>query len=347
MTEKPTIPTLIFRATKMLHTASGDQLLDIGFQLKQGSILALYGPSGAGKTTILRILAGLTDTTTGYIQTGGGNSDDSQSSDNTNYSKTGDNTNYSKTSDNTKGGKNSNNTKPGKSTTNGGIWLDTSHHINLPTRHRSIGFVFQDFALFPHLTVRQQLEFALPKRSDRSIVDELLAMMELEELQHRKPTLLSGGQQQRVALARAIARRPRLLLLDEPLSALDDEMRHRLQDFILKAHRFYQLTTILVSHYLPEIFRLSDEVIVLENGQVRKQDTAANIFLEQKISSKFRATGEIIDIQPADIVCIVSVLSGNSIVKVVATTAEAAALHIGQKVVIASKAFNPIILPLG
>lgn len=287
-----------FRATKMLHTASGHQLLDVGFQLKQGSILALYGPSGAGKTTILRILAGLTDAATGYIQVG----------------------------DN--------------------IWLDTSRHINLPTRHRSIGFVFQDFALFPHLTVRGQLEFALPKKADRLIVDELLSMMELEELQHRKPALLSGGQQQRVALARAIARRPRLLLLDEPLSALDDEMRHRLQDFILKAHRSFQLTTILVSHYLPEIFRLSDEVIVLENGQVRRQDTAANIFLEEKISSKFRVTGEIVDIQPADIVCIVSVLSGNNIVKVVATAAEAAALHIGQKVVVASKAFNPIILPL-
>src|ERR1700754_263139 len=136
-----------FRATKMLHTASGHQLLDIGFQLKQGSILALYGPSGAGKTTILRILAGLTEAATGYIQIGG---------------------------------------------TSGDIWLDTSRHFNLPTRHRSIGFVFQDFALFPNLTVRQHLEFALPKKADRSIVNELLSMMELEELQHRKPALLSG-----------------------------------------------------------------------------------------------------------------------------------------------------------
>jgi molybdate transport system ATP-binding protein len=322
MTEKPTIPansapTMIFQATKMLHTASGHQLLDIGFQLEQGSILALYGASGAGKTTILRILAGLTEAATGYIQIGGTSGD------------------------------NGNGGQSGQSSANGDIWLDTSRHINLPTRHRSIGFVFQDFALFPHLTVRQQLEFALPKKADRSIVNELLTMMELEELQHRKPALLSGGQQQRVALARAIARRPRLLLLDEPLSALDDEMRYRLQDFIRKAHRFYQLTTILVSHYLPEIFRLSDKVIVLENGQVRKQDTAANIFLEEKISSKFRATGEIIDIQPADIVYIISVLSANTIVKVVATATEAATFHIGQKVVVASKAFNPIILPLG
>jgi molybdate transport system ATP-binding protein len=337
MTEKPItpanpMPTLIFQATKMLHTASGHQLLDVGFQLKQGSILALYGPSGAGKTTILRILAGLTDAATGYIQMGNPNSVNSQISNG--------NSSSGKTS------QSSNGSQSDQFSDNKNIWLDTSRHIDLPTRHRSIGFVFQDFALFPHLTVRGQLEFALPKKADRSIVDELLSMMELEELQHRKPALLSGGQQQRVALARAIARRPRLLLLDEPLSALDDEMRYRLQDFILKAHRSFHLTTILVSHYLPEIFRLSDEVIVLENGQVSRQDTAPNIFLEEKISSKFRVTGEIIDIQPADIVCIVSVLSGNNIVKVVATTAEAAALHIGQKVVVASKAFNPIILPL-
>jgi molybdate transport system ATP-binding protein len=290
--------TLQFQATKMLHTAQGQQQLDIRFQVKKGSILALYGPSGAGKTTTLRILAGLTDVTTGYIDTG----DE--------------------------------------------VWLDTTRHIHLPTRHRSIGFVFQDFALFPHLTVRQQLEFALPKKQDRSIVNELLNMMELEELQHRKPALLSGGQQQRVALARAIARRPKLLLLDEPLSALDDEMRYKLQDFILKAHRAYNLTTILVSHYLPEIFRLANEVIVLEKGKVQRQDTAAGIFLEEKISSKFKASGEIIDITPADIIYIISVLSGNSIVKVVATTAEAANLHIGQKVMVASKAFNPIILPI-
>ncbi len=296
MTETPTI--FEFRATKMLHTSQGQQLLDIAFRLEKGSLLALYGPSGAGKTTILRILAGLTGTATGYIHTGNE------------------------------------------------VWLDTSRHIDLPTRHRSIGFVFQDFALFPHLTVRQQLEFALPKKGDRSVVEELLILMELEELQHRRPLLLSGGQQQRVALARAIARRPRLLLLDEPLSALDDEMRLRLQDFILKAHRHYQLTTILVSHYLPEIFRLSDDVIVLEKGRVLKQGSPSGIFLEEKISSKFKATGEIIDILPADIVYIVSVLSGNTIVKVIATAAEAATLHIGLKVIVASKAFNPIILPL-
>jgi len=300
--------TLQLKVTKTLHTASGIQLLDVNFQLEKGSLLALYGPSGAGKTTILRILAGLTDTDSGYI-----------SVDNE-------------------------------------VWLDTGHFTpsgpgarptRLPTQSRSIGFVFQDFALFPHMTVRQQLEFALPKKADRQFIDELLEMMELQELQHRKPALLSGGQQQRTALARAIARRPALLLLDEPLSAVDDEMRFKLQDFIGKAHRFYGLTTILVSHYLPEIFRLSDEVIVLENGKIQKQGPATQVFLEEKISSKFRTTGEIVDIEPADIVYIISILSGNSIVKVIATVTERTGLHVGQKVMIASKAFNPIILPMG
>lgn len=286
------------KATKLLHTAEGMQTLDISFNLAKGHILALYGPSGAGKTTVLRILAGLTDARSAHIEVAGE------------------------------------------------TWQDTEQKINRPTRRRPVGFVFQDFALFPHLTVRKQLEFALPKGDDKKIVAELLAMMELEELQDRMPSLLSGGQQQRVALARAIARRPSLLLLDEPLSALDDEMRFRLQDYILTAHRHYQLTTILVSHYLPEIFRLSDEVICLEKGKIRKQGPPADVFLEEKISSKFRTTGEIIDIVPADIVFIIHILAANAIVKVVSTVEEAKSFRIGQKVIVASKAFNPIILPL-
>ena len=235
----------------------------------------------------------------------------------------------------------------GRVEVDGDIWCDTEKKINIPTRKRSIGMVFQDFALFPHLTVKANLEYALQKGDDRKLVDELIDLMELGPLQDRKPSFLSGGQQQRVALARAIVRRPRLLLLDEPLSALDDEMRFRLQDFILKAHRTYELTTILVSHYLPEIFRLSDEVIVLEKGCIERKGTASNIFMEEKISNKFKTTGEIVGIVAADIVYIVSVLSGNTIVKVIATAIEVAGLHVGQKVIVASKAFNPIILPLG
>jgi molybdate transport system ATP-binding protein len=177
-------------------------------------------------------------------------------------------------------------------------WLDSSRHINLPTRHRSIGFVFQDFALFPHMTVRQQLEFATPKNSDTPVINELLELMDLEALQHQRPSLLSGGQQQRVAIARAIARKPRLLLLDEPLSALDDEMRHKLQDYILKARQRYQLTILLVSHHLPEIFRLADSVISLDQGRIVKQGLPAEVFPQKEHTQTMPVIATIIRMLP-------------------------------------------------
>lgn len=213
-------------------------------------------------------------------------------------------------------------------------WLDTGRHINLPTRRRSIGFVFQDFALFPNLTVREQLEYALPSKTDKTPIDELLHLMELEELQHHRPALLSGGQQQRIAIARAIARRPRLLLLDEPLSALDDDMRQKLQDYLLKALRYYKLTTLLVSHHLPDIFRLADMVIHLEHGRIERQGTPAEVFAEK---SQLTITGTILTISP----------SGEAVVDCAGTTirlsisaAEAATLETGHKITISGTLLN-------
>jgi molybdate transport system ATP-binding protein len=291
-------PLLKFKASKMLHTADGQQPLDIAFELEKGRLLTIYGPSGAGKTTILRMLAGLTDPDWGTIKIEG---------------------------------------EP---------WYDTQEKINRPARKRSVGMMFQDFALFPHMSVRGNLEFALQKGEDKRLVDELIGLMELGALQNVRPSRLSGGQQQRVALARAMVRRPRLLLLDEPLSALDDEMRFKLQDYILRAHRQYGLTTILVSHYLPEIFRLSDEVICLEKGRIQRQGKPSDIFSAGKISGKFKITGEIVEIVRADIVYIVSVLSANNLVKVIATEEEVAGLQPGAKVIVASNAFNPVILKM-
>jgi molybdate transport system ATP-binding protein len=222
-------------------------------------------------------------------------------------------------------------------------WDNSEKRIHLPVQQRSIGFVFQDFALFPNLNVRENLEFALQKGKSKKLVDELLDLMELQSLQKSKPQNLSGGQKQRVALARAIIRKPKILLLDEPLSALDDEMRFKLQDYLLKAHQHYQLTTILISHHIPEIFKLSDKVIVLDKGLLVKEGTPAFVFSEEKISSKFKITGEIISIEKSDVIYIVSVLSGNNIVKVIATEDEVFTFQIGQKVLVASKAFNPLI----
>jgi len=141
----------------------------------------------------------------------------------------------------------------------------------LPPQRRPLGFVFQDYALFPNMTVRENLAFAAEGQADKQqLIGRLLEMLELAELAARHPAQLSGGQQQRVALARALARRPRLLLLDEPLSALDLPTRQRLQAALLAVHNEFNLTTILISHDPTEIARLATRVVELELGEVRR-----------------------------------------------------------------------------
>lgn len=205
-------------------------------------------------------------------------------------------------------------------------WLDNTRRIDQPTRRRAIGFVFQDFALFPNLTVRQQLEYALPKDGDQRHIDELLTLMELESLQRHLPALLSGGQQQRVALARAIARRPSLLLLDEPLSALDDEMRNKLQEYILKIKQHYHLTTILVSHYLPEILRLADTAIILKQGRIETQGPPADLLLKSAKTPFLQSGDRILRIEPDGTNFIVNVDREGTIIPLTLTPTETAAL---------------------
>ena len=153
----------------------------------------------------------------------------------------------------------------------GQTWYSRARRQWLPPQRRPLGFVFQDYALFPNLTVRENLAFAAEGQPEaRRLVDELLRLLELTELAPRRPAVLSGGQQQRVALARALARRPRLLLLDEPLSALDLPTRLRLQAALAEVHRQYQLTTVLISHDPAEIARLAHRVVELDLGQVTR-----------------------------------------------------------------------------
>lgn len=165
----------------------------------------------------------------------------------------------------------------GKIIVDGRIWYDQSQGIHLKTALRDIGMVFQDYSLFPNMTVRGNLEFALQKGQAKTVVDEMLELTQLRNLQDKKPVLLSGGQKQRVALARALIRKPTLLLLDEPLSALDSGMRARLQDYILEFHRQFNLTTILVSHDYGEIVKLSKRVLVLEEGGIKKDCTPLDL----------------------------------------------------------------------
>jgi molybdate transport system ATP-binding protein len=138
--------------------------------------------------------------------------------------------------------------------------------------------VFQDYALFPAMTVRQNCVYALPRGSEKSEADDLLDMVGMRGLSGCYPERLSGGQKQRVALARALASKPRFLLLDEPLSALDQETREDLHAEIKKIHQKMRICTILVSHDLREIFRLSDKVFRIIDGKIAAQGTPAEVF---------------------------------------------------------------------
>jgi molybdate transport system ATP-binding protein len=155
----------------------------------------------------------------------------------------------------------------GQITIDGVTWLDTNKKIKLPPQQRNIGFVFQDYALFPNMTVQENLSFALKKEQSSSIIKELIELIELGDLRKQKPKTLSGGQKQRVALARALVQQPKLLLLDEPLSAIDSEMRNKLQTYLLKVQQTYDLTTILVSHDESEIRKMSTAILILDQGK--------------------------------------------------------------------------------
>jgi molybdate transport system ATP-binding protein len=159
-------------------------------------------------------------------------------------------------------------------------WLDTSRGINRPPQQRDIGCLFQDYALFPHLNVHSNIAFGLRGKSraerDRRVAG-LLDLLQLTGLGRRYPHELSGGQQQRVGLARAVARRPRLLLLDEPLSALDTPTRHDLRTLLRTFLVTEQIPTVLVTHDPADVRALSDHVIVLEQGQILQAGPTADV----------------------------------------------------------------------
>ena len=160
----------------------------------------------------------------------------------------------------------------------GATWCDTEARVNLPTRRREIGFVFQDYALFPNMMVRRNVEYAIGGRPKPDDVVRLLTLVGLEGLGDAYPARLSGGQKQRLALIRALARRPALLMLDEPLSALDPDMRRQLQDELRRLHQNFRTTTLLVSHDMFEVLRLADRVVRLEQGRITYDGPAAGAF---------------------------------------------------------------------
>lgn len=288
---------------KELRGADGAINLDINSPLKTGEFTVLFGKSGAGKSTILKMIAGLLAPTSGKI------------------------------------------------IIDNEVWFDSDKKINLSPQKRGVGFVFQDYALFPNMSVKQNLSYALEGKNDKK-VEEILELTELTNLAHALPQTLSGGQSQRVALARALMREPKILLLDEPLSALDYEMRAKLQDELLRIQKHIKVTTLLVSHDISEVYKLSNHVIELENGKIVKSASASEIFGGSALSAKFKFSAEVLDISQSDIVYIVTLLVAHDIVKVVANAKEIEDLFVGDRVILSSKAFNPLIIktkkePLG
>ena len=223
------------------------------------------------------------------------------------------------------------------------FWFNSENNTNYVPQKRGVGYVFQDYALFPNMTAYKNLVYALKPNQDTAIIEELIEIMELKSLVDSKPHELSGGQKQRVALARALVQKPKILLLDEPLSALDSEIKSKLQDYLLKLHEKYKLTTLLVTHNISEILRMSDYIIEMRDGKVIKEGTPKTVFGHTEINSNFQFTGTVLDISSEDFIHFITVKIGQNNVKVVADKEEISQLKPGDTVLLSSKAFNPII----
>ena len=203
------------------------------FRCEPNELLALVGPSGAGKTSMLRVLAGLMRPERGHVAVGGE------------------------------------------------VWCDTAMGIFLPPKQRHVGLVFQNYALMPHLSALDNVALALlhlPRGERLSRARHWLDHMRMtSEQQSRRPANLSGGEQQRVAVARALARQPRLLLLDEPFSAVDQMNRQGLYRLLADLRRELAIPILLVTHDLNEARMLANRLIVMDAGEVLQQGTPDNI----------------------------------------------------------------------
>ncbi|WP_198305995.1 ABC transporter ATP-binding protein [Arcobacter vandammei] len=272
---------------KELHGSVGKMLLDIDLSLNKGEFVALSGVSGSGKTTILRILAGLEDA-------------------------------------------------KGRVEVDNEIWLNDK--IKKPIQKRDIGFVFQDYALFPNLSVIENLLYVV---KDKELAKYLLSLTDMESLKNRYPDSLSGGQKQRVSLCRSLMKKPKILLLDEPLSALDPSMRAKLQDEILTLHKEFETTTIMVSHDPSEMYKLASRVLVLKDGKIIEDGEPKEILLKTQGSQKFSFEGELLEIIKVDVINIAIISIGQQLVEVVISQEEAKNLEIGQIVNVSTKAFTP------
>lgn len=272
---------------KTLSGSNGEFVLEIQENITSGSRVAFFGKSGVGKSTILKLLAGLEKIESGKI------------------------------------------------VVNGEVWNDNS--FALPSQKRNIGFVFQDYCLFPNLNVLQNITYG--KNATLAKAQELIEMMELGALCEYKISNLSGGQAQRVALARALANSPEILLLDEPFSALDGGIKNKLLPEVLHLQKSFGFTLILVSHDIGEVYRLSEEVIVLSEGKVLSRSSPKGVFAKNNI----QLIAQVLEIKYNDLICEVCVLVGTEVLSFVANPSELEGIEIGENVEIVLKSFSPMI----
>lgn len=166
----------------------------------------------------------------------------------------------------------------------GNIFFDNTNVNDIEAEDREIGMVFQNYALYPHMTVLKNIMFPLkmrkvPKREAKNQAEEIAKLMHIEDLLDRKPSQLSGGQQQRVAIARALIKKPKILLLDEPLSNLDARLRLELRDEIKKIQKQVGITTIFVTHDQEEAMSISDKIILLKDGVCQQYATPREMYM--------------------------------------------------------------------
>lgn len=210
-----------------------EALKSVTFSIEEGDLVCLLGPSGCGKTTILNLIAGLLDPTSGEIS-------------------------------------------------RNGVTMIDKH-----PKDRDIGFVFQNYALYPHMTALENVMFPLsvgskkmPKEEAKEIARKFMKLTQIEELENKKPSTMSGGQQQRVAITRALVQNPSVLLLDEPLSNLDARLRLQIREEIRTLVKEVGITTIFVTHDQEEALSISDKIVLMDQGVIQQHDDPQNLYLE-------------------------------------------------------------------
>lgn len=200
-----------------------------------GGVTALFGRSGAGKTTVINAVAGLVTPQRGRI------------------------------------------------VVNGDVLLDTKTGINLPAHRRRVGYVFQDARLFPHLAVRQNLVFGRwfsGMGKDTGAFDQIVELLGIEALLNRRPATLSGGERQRVAIGRALLSEPRILLMDEPLAALDEARKAEILPYLERLRDTFDVPILYVSHTVAEVARLATTIVAMSEGRVVRQGPATEVLAD-------------------------------------------------------------------